>query len=84
MSRPAQQTIPFSRRSTPFRMVRPSLLDLRFTGDPWIVPQEDDVCAICLGDTRLGGIRAGLLDLPSLNSAIERMRHPRHHRRRRG
>jgi hypothetical protein len=70
------------RRLSLLRLVRPSLLDLRFTGDPWIVCQEDDICVICLGDTLLGGIRAGQLDLPSLNHAIDRLRHPRHRRRR--
>jgi hypothetical protein len=85
MSQFTPQTVPIPRHFVSLRVVRPSLLDLRFTGDPWIVRREDGSCAICLGDTPLAGIRAVQLDLPSLNSVIDRMRHPRHrHRKVRG
>jgi hypothetical protein len=59
------------------RMVRPSLLDLRFTGDPWIVKSSAGPCKLCLGDTCLAGINAIGIDLPSLNLVLDRMRHRR-------
>jgi len=58
-------------------MVRPSVLDLRFTGDPWIVEESDERLLICLGDYRLADIRGVGIDLPSLNLALDRMRHRR-------
>jgi hypothetical protein len=57
------------------RCVRPSLLDVRFTGDPWIVPDEDGSAALCLDGYRLVELRVLALDLPSLNLALNRMRH---------
>jgi hypothetical protein len=81
MSHFSPQPVLIPRRFATLRVVRPSLLDLRFTGDPWIVPREDGSCAICLGDTPLAGILAVQLDLPSLNNVIDRMRHPRHRHR---
>lgn len=62
-------------------MVRPSLLDLRFTGDPWIVQQSDGLLLLCLGDTRLADIQGIGIDVPSLNLALDRMRHRRPRRR---
>jgi hypothetical protein len=49
------------------RASRPSLLDLRFKGDPWLVDRRDGTGALCLGDYSLLHIRALALDLPSLN-----------------
>jgi hypothetical protein len=59
------------------KMVRPSVLDLRFTGDPWIVARSDGNFHLCLGDYCLAGIRGVNLDLPSLNQVLDRMRHRR-------
>ena len=64
-----------------FRMVRPSLLDQRFTGDPGVFEKGDGNFSIYLGDYRLAGIQTLNFDVPSLNAVIERMRHPRHRRR---
>jgi hypothetical protein len=61
-------------------MVRPSLLDLRFVGDPWIVSQGNGDFSLCLGDTRLAGIQGVAIDLPSLNQTLDRMRHRRRRR----
>ena len=64
-----------------FRTVRPSLLDLRFCGDAWILRRADDRVAIYLGDYCLTSLEAGAVDLPSLNSLFDAMRHRRPRRR---
>jgi hypothetical protein len=79
-------TTPTSTTSSParralLRMVRPSLLDLRFRGDHWIVPQSDCSCSVCLGDYRLASIQTLPLDLPSLNQVLDRMRSRRPRRK---
>jgi hypothetical protein len=64
-------------------MVRPSLLDQRFRGDPWIVDREDGTFTLCLGDYCLVGICGVLFDLPSFNQVLDRMRSRRWQQRRR-
>jgi hypothetical protein len=64
------------------RTTRPSLFDLRFNGDAWIVDHGDDGFALCLGDYRLASISGLALDLPSLNQLYDRARHRRPRRRR--
>src|SRR5262245_34163426 len=71
------------RRRTQLRMVRPSVLDLRFTGDPWIVEESEGRLLLCLGDYHLAGIRGLGIDLPSLNLALDRLRSRRPRPRRR-
>jgi hypothetical protein len=56
------------------RSFRPSLLDPRFTGDPWIVAHEDGTAALCLDGYQLTRIRLVTLDLPSLNRAFSQLR----------
>jgi hypothetical protein len=68
--------------NTHVRTVRPSLLDLRFSGDPWIEARKDGTLRMCLGDYGLAGIRGTPLDLPSLNSMFHGMRHRRPRKRR--
>jgi hypothetical protein len=58
----ASLSIPF-----PLRSVRPSLLDLRFTGDPWVVDHRDGTSSVKLDDYRLARIQTLSFDLPSLN-----------------
>jgi hypothetical protein len=58
-------------------MTRPSVLDLRFTGDPWIEERRDGVFRIFLGDYCLAGVHGSTIDLPSLNLSLDRMRHRR-------
>jgi hypothetical protein len=70
------------KRRALLKMVRPSLLDLRFTGDPWIVARSDGILKLCLGDYCLSGIHGMSLDLPSLNRMLDNMRHRRAQRRR--
>ena len=60
--------------STSLRCVRPSLLDLRFTGDPWVVDHEDGTASLRLDDYRLARIQAMPFDLPSLNQLLLQLR----------
>jgi transcriptional regulator with XRE-family HTH domain len=59
------------------KTVRPSLLDLRFTGDACVLPQLDGPPALCLGGYRLVSVNALPLDLPTLNTILDRARHQR-------
>ncbi len=47
--------------------VRPSLSDLRFTGDPWVQDQDDGSSSVLLDNYRLTRVRTLPFDLPSLN-----------------
>jgi hypothetical protein len=62
---------------SPLRVVRPSLLDLRFVGDAWLLSGDDDSLTLSLGDYALAAITGLALDLPSLNSLLDRARHRR-------
>src|SRR5262249_3500964 len=59
------------------RMVRPSLIDPRFTGDPWIVDCGGGAFSLCLGDYCLAGISGVTIDLPSFNQVFDRLRNRR-------
>jgi hypothetical protein len=76
------QTLAPTATKVRLRTVRPSLLDLRFSGDAWIVDGGDDSMTLCLGDYNLVNIQALPLDLPSLNQLFDRARHRRPRRRR--
>ena len=54
--------------------LHPSLLDLRFTGDTWIVRHSDGRLGLCLGNLTLAHIDGLNLDLPSLNTLLDRAR----------
>ena len=69
-----QASIPACLRRNPLRMVRPSLMDLRFTGDPWIVDREDGSFRLFLGDYCLTGFQGMTFDLPSFNQVLDRLR----------
>ncbi len=60
----------------PFRTVRPSVLDLRFTGDPWVVARADGGASLCLDEYQLTNLSALPLDLPSLNRTLCHLRRP--------
>ena len=60
-----------------FRSVRPSLFDLRFSGDAWVTRPRDGTLLLCLGDSPLARISALALDQPSLNALVDRARHRR-------
>jgi hypothetical protein len=55
------------------RSSRPSLIDLRFKGDPWVV-SEETLASVCLGDFPLGQINVSPLDVPSLNRFLMQVR----------
>jgi hypothetical protein len=63
---------PVARRVT-VRACRPSLIDLRFKGDPWVVLAEKQA-AVCLGDFPMGQVAVSPLDVPSLNRALLQVR----------
>ncbi len=62
-----------SARPRTIRSCRPSLVDLRFKGDPWVVA-SDRQAAVCLGDYSLGNVGISPLDVPSLNRALWQVR----------
>jgi|GEM_PF-3466766 hypothetical protein len=59
---------------TPLRCIRPSLLDLRFTGDPWVVDHKDGTAWVQLDNYRLARIPIMSFDLPSLNQLLLQLR----------
>jgi len=59
------------------RSTRPSVLDLRFTGDPWIVQAEDGTFELVLGNMTLNRIQSEDIDLPSMLQLLEKLRLPR-------
>ena len=61
-------------RRPPLRSVRPSLLDLRFTGDPWMVDHCDGTASLYLDDYQLVQIGVLSLDVPSFYLSLTRMR----------
>jgi hypothetical protein len=56
------------------RSIRPSLLDVRFTGDPWVVDHADGTASLRLDNYRLARIQAMPFDLPSLNQLLLQLR----------
>jgi hypothetical protein len=63
------------------RSVRPSVVDLRFSGDPWILAGKDGRFALYLGEYALVSISGSVIDLPALNGLLDRLRHRRPRRR---
>lgn len=70
LRRPRRRDVP------PFRMVRPSVLDLRFTGDPWVVARGEGGASLCLDGYQLTSLYALPFDIPSLNRTLCRLRRP--------
>lgn len=66
---------------SPLRSVRPSLLDLRFTGDPWVVDQRDGTATVRLDNYRLARIPTSPFDVPSLNNLFLQLRQSQIRRR---
>ncbi len=56
------------------RSVRPSLVDLRFSGDPWVVAHPDGSASLLLNNFRLARILSLPLDVPSFNSMLLQLR----------
>lgn len=67
--------------SPSLRGIRPSLLDLRFTGDAWVMEDEDGSAAVCLDNYRLTHILSSPFDVPSLNRQFLEMRQGQMRRR---
>jgi hypothetical protein len=65
----------------PLRSVQPSLLDLRFTGDPWVVDQRDGTVTVRLDNYRLARFYASPIDVPSLNHLLLQLRQCQRRRR---
>jgi hypothetical protein len=59
------------------RSIRPSLLDLRFSGDAWVVQPKDGQLVLCLGGSPLARISGLSLDQASLNTLVNQARHRR-------
>jgi hypothetical protein len=83
LAQPCSRLFAEVRSKETFRLpsVRPSILDLRFCGDPWIKAGQDGKVAIYLGDYRLVSIDGLPIDLPALNAILDRVRHRRPRRR---
>jgi hypothetical protein len=63
-----------SKKTDSLRSVRPSLLDLRFTGDPWVVDHHDGTASVRLDNYRLARLHTLPFDLPSLNQLFLQLR----------
>jgi hypothetical protein len=63
-----------SRADKPMSCVRPSLVDLRFTGDPWVQDQQDGSSSVLLDNYRLVRVQTSPFDLPSLNRLFLELR----------
>jgi hypothetical protein len=68
------RTIPSPKSVNTLCSVRPSLLDLRFTGDPWVVDHEDGTSSVRLDNYRIARIQTVPFDLPSLNQLLLQLR----------
>jgi hypothetical protein len=53
---------------------RPSLLEPRLVGDPWVISQAEEILTLCFNDWPLATVRGLPLDLPSFNHLLERLR----------
>lgn len=75
------RTLPSPKPAPALHSVRPSLLDLRFTGDPWVVDHEDGTSSVRLDNYPLARIQTVPLDLPSLNQLLLQLRYSQMRRR---
>jgi hypothetical protein len=66
----AVASLPCRRPARLLRSVRPSLLDLRFTGDPCVVAHADGSASLLLNNFRLARILLGPFDVPSFNRTL--------------
>ena len=53
---------------------RPTVMDRRFRGDPWVEDRHDGTLSLYLGNYPLAALQALALDLPHLNQLLERLR----------
>ncbi len=59
---------------------RPSMLDPRLRGDAWILGNHDGSCALCFDGWEMASVGGLSLDLPSLNTLLQRLRRGRRRR----
>jgi hypothetical protein len=65
------------RQALPRRLARrPTVMDRRFRGDPWVEDRHDGTLSLYIGNYCLAGLRALALDLPHLNQLLDRLRQP--------
>jgi hypothetical protein len=62
--------------------VRPSVLDSRIVGDPWICPSGDETLSLCFNTWQMAAVRGVELDVPALNGLLDRLRNRRPRRQR--
>lgn len=74
INRAAPPAVSSANSLAPLRSVRPSLLDLRFTGDPWVVDHADGTASVRLDNYRLARLQMLPFDLPSLNQLLLQLR----------
>src|SRR5437764_14172025 len=53
---------------------RPSLLDPRLQGDAWIIARHNETLALCFDCWEMAAVAGSSLDLPALNSLLQRIR----------
>jgi hypothetical protein len=53
---------------------RPTITDMRFQGDPWLEDARDGTLSLCVGNYPVAVLRGLSLDLPHLNSLLDRLR----------
>jgi hypothetical protein len=63
-------------KPTPVRLrsVRPSLLDVRFRGDAWIVADDEGLWSLYLENSCLVHLQLLSFDVAALNGALQQMR----------
>ena len=64
-------------RERPIQFRRPSLLDPRLRGDPWLVTRGEGGLALYFGDKQLAALPGLALDAPALNQLLFGLRHRR-------
>lgn len=69
----ATVTRPAKKSRVTVRATRPSIVDLRFREDAWVVEDEDRAC-VCLGNYSFGGLSVTCFDMPALNSLFGTVR----------
>src|SRR5262249_26345445 len=63
------------------RLTRPSFLDLRLQGDPWIVDRGAETLGLFFNSWELTSVRGMPVDVPGFNQLLDRLRHRRPRRR---
>jgi hypothetical protein len=56
------------------RTRRPTVMDMRFRGDPWVEDRADGTLFLCLGNYPLATVQALTIDQPHFNQVLSRLR----------